>query len=150
MTSATAASAKPVNVEQEMQFIQLRSQGRSFVSIAAEMHISKGKALEMGKRLHLEVGLETALVRQLILERYKVASANRASAFAEVLGAALNELHRRLQGEGAGLAQLKIGELVNLAAFLEKRLQAEEVPAKVSQGWGGDSAGFEDVFLEMR
>ena len=150
MTSATAASAKHVNVEQEMQFIQLRSQGRSYIAIAAEMHISKGKALEMGKRLQMEVGLETALVRQLILERYKVASANRATAFAEVLGAALNELHRRLQGEGAGLAQLKIGELVNLATFLEKRMQAEELPALVSQGWGGNGAGFEDEFLEMR
>lgn len=150
MTSAKAASPGPVNVEQEMQFIQLRSQGRSFIAIAAEMHISKGKALEMGKRLHLEVGLETALLRQLILERYKVASANRATAFAEVLGAALNELHRRLQGEGAGLAQLKIGELVNLAAALEKRMQAEEIPAKVAQGWGEDLAGFENQFLEMR
>ena len=150
MTSATAASAKPVNVEQEMQFIQLRSQGRSYIAIAAEMHISKGKALEMGKRLQMEVGLETALVRQLILERYKVASVNRATAFAEVLGAAMNELHRRLQGEGAGLAQLKIGELVNLATFLEKRMQAEELPALVSQGWGGNGAGFEDEFLEMR
>ncbi len=150
MTSATAASAKPVNVEQEMQFIQLRSQGRSYIAIAAEMHISKGKALEMGKRLQMEVGLETALVRQLILERYKVASVNRATAFAEVLGAAMNELHRRLQGEGAGLAQLKMGELVNLATFLEKRMQAEELPALVSQGWGGNGAGFEDEFLEMR
>ena len=144
-------NASVPNLDEEAQFIVLRAQGRSYLSIAADMKISKGKALEMGKRLNLQVGLEAALFRQVLLERYKVAANSRAAAYAEVMGAALDEIHRRITGEGAGLAALKFPELLALAQAVEVRLQAEEQPVQITTGWA-DTMGDEITaqYLTMR
>lgn len=125
---------KPPNAEEESQFILLRAQGKSYSAIAKDMNIGRGKALELGRKLRLEVGLEAALFRQAIREQYKVAAVNRAVAYAEVLQAAFLELSKRVRG--GGMEALKVPELLALAVQVEARLLSEERPALVVASWG--------------
>ena len=139
---------KPANIEEQERFILLRAQGKSYTAIAEAMGIGRGKALELGRKFRLEVGLEAALFRQVIRQQYKVAAVHRTAAYSEVLSAAFNELMKRVRGEG--LEGLKLPELFALAQQLESRLLAEERPAQLSQGWqdavAGDGMG---EFLDM-
>ena len=140
---------KPADLEEEQRFIALRAQGRSYTALSAELGISRSKALAMGSRLALEVALEAALFRQVLLEQYKVAANHRAAAYAEVLGAAFKELAARVRGDG--LQALKLPELLAMCQLLEHRLEAEERPAQISQGWQ-DAAALDGTgeFLAMK
>ena len=143
------ANSKPPDIEEEGRFIALRAQGRSYTALSEEMGISRSKALAMGSRLQLEVRLEAALFRQVLVEQYKVAANHRAAAYAEVLGAAFKELAARVRGDG--LQGLKVPELLAMCQVLEHRLEAEEQPVQVSQGWQNAAAldGMGE-FLDMR
>ena len=130
---AKSPEPKPANIEEESNFIVLRAQGKSYIAIAEAMGIGRGKALELGRRLRLEVGLEAALFRQVILEQSRVTANHRAAAFAEVLGAVFKELAARVRGDG--FAAMKMPELLAMANDLESRLLREERPAQVVAGW---------------
>ena len=95
---AKSPEPKPANIEEQERFILLRAQGKSYTAISEAMGIGRGKALELGRRLRLEVGLEAALFRQVILEQYRVTANHRASAFAEALGAMYRELRAAVIG----------------------------------------------------
>ena len=142
-----AMEPKPDNIEEQERFILLRAQGKSYTAISEAMGIGRGKALELGRRLRLEVGLEAALFRQVILEQYRVTANHRASAFAEALGAALKELAARVRGDG--FAGMKMPELLAIVNELESRLLQEERPAQVVAGWNLEADVLGEV-LEMR
>ena len=143
---AKSPEPKPANIEEQERFILLRAQGKSYTAIAEAMGIGRGKALELGRKFRLEVGLEAALFRQVIREQYKVAAVHRTAAYSEVLSAAFNELMKRVRGEG--LEGLKLPELFALAQQLESRLLAEERPALVVGGWNME-ADILGEFLDM-
>lgn len=134
------------NIEEQERFILLRAQGSSYTAIAEAMGIGRGKALELGRKFRLEVGLEAALFRQVIRQQYKVAAVHRTAAYSEVLSAAFNELMKRVRGEG--LQGLKVPELLALVQQLEARLLAEERPALVVGGWNIE-ADILGEFLDM-
>ncbi len=139
---------KQPNIEEEHRFIFLRAQGKSYTAIAKDMNIGRGKAIELGRRLRVAVGLEAALFRQVIREQYKVAAVNRAAAYSELLQAAFIELSKRCRG--AELEGLKVTELLALALRVEERLLQEERPALVCESWGAAIAGeTEGEFLPM-
>lgn len=146
--SKPQAESKPPNVEEDSLFISLRAQGKSYTALAKEMNIGRGKALALGRRLRLEVGLEAALFRQVVREQYKVAAVNRAAAYSEVLQAAFKELSARVRGNG--LEAMKVPELLALAVQLETRLLSEERPALVTPNWGAAlEADIGGEYLEM-
>lgn len=141
-----AMEPKPDNIEEQERFILLRAQGKSYTAIAEAMGIGRGKAIELGRKFRLQVGLEAALFRQVIREQYKVAAVHRTAAYSEVLSAAFNELMKRVRGEG--LEGLKVPELLALVQQLESRLLAEERPALVVGGWNIE-ADVLGEFLDM-
>src|ERR1051326_8892269 len=83
------------------KFIELRSQGWSFVRIAAELGVAKSTLTEWSRKFRFEVNNRRALVLDDLLDRTIGTVQSRVAGLAEKLSQVENELRQRSLSEAS-------------------------------------------------
>jgi len=105
-----------ITLKQKEKFIDLRSDGLSFDTIAKKINISKNTLINLHLELEDEIGNATFLKYQTILEKYKLTKKNKVEYHSNLLAKVLNELENR------DLTKLNFKELLLLKENLQNNL----------------------------
>jgi transcriptional regulator with XRE-family HTH domain len=111
--------------ETVQKFIELRSQGWSFVRIAAELGVAKSTLTEWSRKFRLEIHNRRALVLEDLQDRVLGTVQSRVTGLAEKLGKIENELRQR------SLADVSTSQLYAMAAALRRQIERETGPIKL-------------------
>lgn len=109
-------------IEQKERFIELRAAGRSLVSIAAELKVSKPTLIAWSRELTKEIGNARTLRTEELFERFAVTKTKRIEAFGKRLEGILGELDKRK------LDDVKTEALLSLALKYGDAMKAEYEP----------------------
>src|SRR6266550_1873684 len=113
--------------DQEMvqKFIELRSQGWSFVRMAAELGVAKSTLTEWSRKFRFDIHNRRALVLDDLQDRVLGTVQSRVAGLAEKLGRVEQELKQR------GLTGLSTSQLFSLAASLRRQIERETGPIRL-------------------
>jgi len=122
--------------ELKERFIELRATGRSFVSIAQELRISKPTLISWSKGLSLEIQNARRLRLDELSQCFVVAKERRIEAFGKRLDTILTELERR------DLAEIETERLLTLALKYGEWLRTEYEPLTLAEKGEGPNLPF--------
>jgi len=108
-----------LSLKQKERFIDLRSDGLSFNSIADKMHVSKKTLIDLQLELETEIRNATYFKYQAIIEKYKLNSKNKLESHSKLLAKVIEEIEKR------DVSKLNLKELLALKESLENSLQKE-------------------------
>ena len=106
------------------KFIELRTQGWSFVRIAAELGVAKSTLTEWSRKFRFEIHNRRALVLDDLQDRVLGTVESRVGALAEKLSKVENELSQR------SLTEVSTAQLHSLAAALRRQIERETGPVR--------------------
>ena len=107
------------------KFIELRSQGWSFVRIAAELGVAKSTLTEWSRKFRFEVNNRRALVLDDLLDRTIGTVQSRVAGLAEKLSQVENELRQR------SLSEVSTPHLFSMASSLRRQIERETGPIRL-------------------
>jgi hypothetical protein len=107
------------DIETQQQFIQLRSQGRTFAEIAQALSVSKQTLISWSQKLRFEIQNLRAIEREALQHQLIDSHETRACAVAEQLRKVEAELATR------NLETVSTARLYSLAASLRKQILQE-------------------------
>ncbi len=108
--------------ETVQKFIELRSQGWSFVRIASELGVAKSTLTEWSRKFCFEIQNRRALVLDDLQDRVLGTIQSRVAGLAEKLSKVENELRQR------GLTEVSTPQLYSMAASLRRQIERETGP----------------------
>ncbi|MHA2123126.1 MAG: hypothetical protein ACW990_18155 [Promethearchaeota archaeon] len=108
-----------LTLKQKEKYVDLRSDGLSFNTIAVKMHVSKNTLISLQLELETEVRNATYLKYQAIIEKYKLNSKNKIESHSKQLAKVIDEIDKR------DMSELTLKELLALKESLENGLQKE-------------------------
>ena len=111
--------------ETVQKFIELRSQGWSFVRIAAELGVAKSTLTEWSRKFRFEINNRRALVLDDLLDRALGTIQSRVAGLAEKLTQVENELRQR------SLSEVSTPHLYAMAASLRRQIERETGPIRL-------------------
>lgn len=107
------------NQEKKEKFIELRSKGLSYSTIAQELNISKPTLIKWNQEFSKEVSNLLYLHVEGLLEKYKLCKIHRIEILAKSLTDAFDELAKR------NFTEMSTKDLINLTLTLERSLKKE-------------------------
>jgi hypothetical protein len=111
--------------ETHNKFIELRSQGRSFTRIAAELGVAKSTLIEWSRKFRFEIHNRRTLAIEDLQDRTLGTVQHRVNGLAEKLGKVEEELRQR------GLKEMSTAQLYALAASLRRQIERETGPIRL-------------------
>jgi transposase len=104
------------------QFVELRSQGTSFSSIAQRLNVSKSTLIEWSKERKEDIGNMRQIHLETLREKYRMGAERRMELFAKQLDAVEGELSKR------DLTTIATERLFDILAKLGRELNATDAP----------------------
>ena len=111
--------------ETVQKFIELRSQGWSFVRIAADLGVAKSTLTEWSRKFRFEIQNRRALALDDLLDNVLGSVQARVTGLAEKLGRVENELRQR------ALTEVSTPQLYSMAASLRRQIERQTGPIRL-------------------
>ena len=139
--SAISCEAK-MREEQKQRFIELRALGKSYDTIATELHVAKGTLTKWSKELAAEVSRAKDLQREALYETFRLTKESRIRQLGGTLQRFEDELATR------DLSDISTGRLADLILKYSDTLRNEV--QEITETEIGPNMNADDIFAEFR